>query len=271
MDTRTNPYAPGAGTPPPELAGRDSVIEDAAVALDRIRNGLSAKCMTMIGLRGVGKTVLLGRIAMDAEARGMSTVQVEAKEGGRLAVLLAAPLRSRLLAMSRRAAAGDMARRALRVLGSFVRATRLRYGDMEIGFDSEREPGIADSGSLEHDLGDLLRASGEAAQAHDTAVVLFVDELQYLAQLELGALIAALHQAAQRQLPVTMVGAGLPQTVANAGKARTYAERMFSFREIGPLDSEAAARAIERPAEALGVSYAPDAVESNGVEPGPPP
>lgn len=261
MDPSKNPYAPGAGTPPPELAGRDAVLDDAAVALDRIRRGLSAKCIAMIGLRGVGKTVLLGRIARDAGARGISAVQVEAKEGGALAPLLALPLRSCLLSMSRRAAASDKAKRALRALGSFVRSASIRHGDLEFGFDAGREPGVADSGDLEHDLGDLLRTAGEAAQARDAAVVLFVDELQYLAEPELAALIAALHQAAQRQLPVSMVGAGLPQTVANAGKARTYAERLFSFREIGALDAEAAARALERPAEALGVSYAPDAVD----------
>lgn len=262
MDTRKNPYAPGAGTPPPELAGRDSLIEEAAVALDRIRGELSAKCIALIGLRGVGKTVLLGRIAGDAEARGIAAVRIEATERGSLASLLAAPLRSWLLSASRRAAAGDMAKRAMRALGSFVRAANVRYEGLEFGFNLEPEPGIADSGSLEHDLGDLLRASGTAAKEAGTAVVLFVDELQYLEQSEFGALIAALHEAAQRQMPVAMVGAGLPQTVANAGNARTYAERLFSFREIGPLDSESAAWAIERPAKALGVSYAPAAVQS---------
>lgn len=261
MDPRTNPYAPGAGTPPPELAGRDQLLERAAVGLDRIRAGLSAKCLVMVGLRGVGKTVLLNRVAIDADSRGFSTVVVEAPEGGSLPALLAPPLRATLVKMSRRAAAGELAKRALRVLGGFASATKIKYQDVEFGIDFDAEPGVADSGNLEHDLLDLLRAAGEAAQGNETALALFVDELQYLERSEFGALITAFHRIAQMQLPVALVGAGLPQIVARAGKVRSYAERLFSFADIGPLEEEPAAQALEAPARHHGVLYDKAAVD----------
>lgn len=261
MDPRTNPYAPGAGTPPPELAGRDQLLERAAVGLDRVRSGLSAKCLVMVGLRGVGKTVLLNRVAIDADSRGFSTVVVEAPEGGSLPALLAPPLRATLVKMSRRAAAGELAKRALRVLGGFASATKIKYQDVEFGIDFDAEPGVADSGNLEHDLLDLLRAAGEAAQGNETALALFVDELQYLERSEFGALITAFHRIAQMQLPVALVGAGLPQIVARAGKVRSYAERLFSFADIGPLEEEPAAQALEAPARHHGVLYDKAAVD----------
>ena len=260
MDPRKNPYAPGAGTPPPELAGRDRLIEDASIALDRIRNGLAAKSLLLVGLRGVGKTVLLNRICRDAEARGFVTVLLEAPEDRSLPGLLCGPLHAALLKMNRLAAAGDAAKRALRALGGFVGAMKLSFSDVSFNVDLERDPGIADSGDLDSDLSTLLQMAGEAARAQQTALVLFIDELQHVEERELGALIAALHRAAQFQLPVTLVGAGLPQLVARTGAAKSYAERLFTFPEIGPLDPEAATLAVEAPAERLGVSYEPDAL-----------
>ena len=262
MDARTNPYAPGAGTPPPELAGRDDLIEQAAIALDRIRDGLAAKSLLMVGLRGVGKTVLLNRMCRDAEYRGFTTVPLEAPEDRSLPGLLAAPLHSALVKMSRRAAAGDAAKRALRALAGFVGAMKLNFGDISIGIDVEAEPGVAYSGHLDFDLSDLLTAVGEAAKAQNTAVTLFIDELQYVERSQLAALISALHRAAQRQLPVTLVGAGLPQLVANAAAAKSYAERLFNFPEIGPLPEEAARHALEAPANERGVAFHPDALSA---------
>ena len=262
MDPRTNPYAPGAGTPPPELAGRDRLLEDASIALDRIRNGLSARSLLMVGLRGVGKTVLLKRICRDAESRGFIAVLLEAPEDRSLPGLLCAPLHAALLKMNRIAAAGDAAKRALRALGGFVGAMKLGFGDVTFNVDLEGDPGrIASSGDLDSDLSSLLHAVGEAARAQGTAVVLLIDELQHVEERELGALIAAMHRAAQYQLPVTLVGAGLPQLVARAGAAKSYAERLFTFPEIGPLDTDAATRAIEAPAQRLGVSYEHDALD----------
>ena len=262
MDPRTNPYAPGAGTPPPELAGRGDLLEDAAVALDRVRGGRPAKSLLLTGLRGVGKTVLLNRIARDAENRSFITVQLEAPEERPLPDLLAAPLRAALIRMDRFAAASAAAKRALLALGGFVRAMKVSYHGLEVGVDLGGEPGLADSGVLDHDLGDLLCAAGAAAFDQRTALVLFVDEFQYVEERQFGALIAALHRAAQHELPVTLLGAGLPQLIARTGAAKSYAERLFSFAEIGPLDEDAAVTAIRAPAERLGVTYEPAALQA---------
>ena len=260
MDPRRNPYAPGAGTPPPELAGRDELLEEAAIALDRIRNRLAAKSTMIVGLRGTGKTVLLNRIAHDAEARGFTALFLEAPENLSLPGLLAPALRTALLKMNRSHAAADATRRALRALGGFVRSMKVSYADIAFEVDLGAEPGLADSGDLQHDLSELLQSCGEAARASETALTLAIDELQYVENDQLGALIAALHRAAQLQLPVTLVGTGLPQLAALTGRAKSYAERLFRFVEIGPLSEDAATLAIEAPARRLGVSYTPDAV-----------
>lgn len=261
MDPRTNPYAPGAGTPPPELAGRDDLIEQGAIALDRIRNGLAAKSLLMVGLRGVGKTVLLNRICREAQGRGFVTVLLEAPEKRSLPGLLAAPLRAALLKIDRRAAARERVERALRVLGGFISSMKLKYDDLELGVDLGSEPGVADTGDLESDLSGLLQSVGETAQAHDTAVALFIDELQYVEETQLGALITALHRCAQLQLPFTLVGAGLPQLVGRSGRAKSYAERLFTFPEIGALDREAAQQALRAPAQKLGVEFDENALD----------
>lgn len=261
MDPRLNPFAPGAGTQPPELAGRDEIIERAAIALDRIRAGRAARSFILYGLRGVGKTVLLNRIRLDAEARGIVPVRLEAPEERSLPALIAPNLRATLLRLSRLAAAKDGIHRALRALAGFAQALKLKYQDIEIGLEFEKEVGLADSGDLESDLSDLLRTVGEAAQAADTAVVLFVDELQYVEETQFVALIAALHETAQRQLPVTLVGAGLPQLLGKMGRAKSYAERLFEFSPIDKLNREAATLALRRPVEAEGVEFSDDAVD----------
>ena len=261
MDRRTNPYAPGAGTPPPELTGRDTLIEDAEIALDRLGNGLAAKSLLMVGLRGVGKTVLLNRILLDSEARDRATVLIEAPEDRSLPAALAGPLNSVLVQLSRSAAAGELARKARRSLAGFVRAMKGSYEDITFSIDLDGEEGVADSGDLDTDLAALLQVAGEAARARRTVLVLFIDEMQYVDRRELGALITALHRVAQRRLPVALIGSGLPQLVGNVGAAKTYAERMFSFPEIGPLPRHAARRALEAPANRLGVTYEPGALD----------
>lgn len=260
MDPRRNPYAPGAGTPPPELAGRDKLIDTAAIALDRIRGGLAAKSMLMVGLRGVGKTVLLNRISRDAHCRGLTTILLEAPEDQSLPELLVPPLHAALTRLSRRAAANQAVRRALKALAGFVSAVKVGNNHFSVSLDISPEPGLADSGNLAVDLTALLEAVGEAARDRDTAFALFIDELQYVNERELSALIAALHRTAQLQLPVTLVGAGLPQLVARTASAKSYAERLFTFPEIGPLATADARVAIEVPANRLGVAFDPDAL-----------
>lgn len=261
MDPRINPYAPGAGTQPPELAGRDELIEKAAIALDRLRNGLAARSLLMVGLRGVGKTVLLTRIAQETEARGFVVVTIESPEKRSLPALLIPSLRMALLKLDRIAAAGELAKKTLRALGGFVGAMKIKYQDIEFGVDLGNEPGIADSGDLEHDLIDLFVELGRAAKEKRTAVVFFIDELQYVDEEQFAALITALHKCAQLQLPIALIGAGLPQLVGRAGRAKSYAERLFEYPEIGPLNEDAARRALVVPARELGVDYEEGALE----------
>lgn len=261
MDPISNPYSPGAGTPPPELAGRDELRETVRIALQRTRLGRPTKSILMVGLRGVGKTVLLDKMRNDAEASGIQTLRVEAPESRSLPAILAPQLRQALLRLSRNEQAKDLAQRALRGLSGFAKALKLKYDDIEVGFDFEPEPGLADNGDLEHDLQALLEAAGAAAQKAGTALAMFIDELQYVDEGELAALITALHRAAQRQLPVVLVGAGLPQLRGRMGRAKSYAERLFDFPEIGPLSPPEARIAIRKPAEAEGVAINDDALE----------
>ena len=262
MNPLRNPYAPGAGTPPPELAGREEIRESARIALERIRLGRPNKSLMMIGLRGVGKTVLLNRIRQDAEAEGITALRVEAPENRSLPSILVPQLRSALLALSRREAAKDLAQRALRGLAGFASALKIKYRDIEASFDFAPEPGLADNGDLEVDLPDLLGVVGEAARADGTCVALFIDELQYVKEDELGALIAALHRTTQLSLPVTVVGAGLPQLLGRMGKAKSYAERLFDFQTIGALSSEDAKLAIAKPVQEEGVEIEEAALDA---------
>ena len=247
MNPVLNPFAPGAGTPPPELAGRDELRETVRVAIERVRRGLPTKSVLMVGLRGVGKTVLLDRLRDDAEAAGIHTIRIEAPESRSLPALLAPQLRQALLRLSRNEKAKAMATTALRALAGFAKSLKIRYGDIEVGFDQEPEPGLADNGDLEHDLQALLEAVGHAAQAAGSALVMFVDELQYVEEDQLAALITAMHRCAQRRVPVVLVGAGLPQLRGRMGNAKSYAERLFDFPEVGPLPEPAARLAIAKP------------------------
>jgi hypothetical protein len=260
VDPLRNPYSPGAGTPPPELAGRERLREQVRVALARLRAGRSAKSVLMVGLRGVGKTVLLDQLMRDAEADGFCTVRSETPENRSLPALLAPQIRLALLHLNRTEAAKDAVSRGLRALAGFARALKVKYHDLEVGFDAQPEPGLADNGDLEIDLTALLEQVGVAARKANTAVVLFIDELQYLPQDQFAALIAALHRCVQRQLPVTIVGAGLPQLRALAGDAKSYAERLFDFPTIGPLSPQEAERALRKPAADAGVDYTDGAV-----------
>lgn len=261
MDPVRNPYAPGAGTPPPALAGRDELRRTAEVAAQRIRIGRPAKSLLLVGLRGVGKTVLLDRIRQDLEQLDFLTLSIEAPEGRSLPALIAPQLRVLLLKLSRSAKAKELAERGLRALTGFVEALKVKYQDIEVGLDFESEPGLADNGDLEQDLGILLEAVGLAAQAAELGIVILIDELQYVEREQLAVLISALHRCAQRQLPITMIGAGLPQLRGQMGNAKSYAERLFDFPFIGALDEADAREAIVAPALAEGVEIAEAAVD----------
>lgn len=255
MDPIRNPFAPGAGTQPPDLVGRDGPLDTVRIAIARIRLGNPAKSAMLVGLRGVGKTVLLDRMREDAETSGTQTLRIEAKEKGSLPALLAPQLRLALLRLSRNAKAKDLADRALRGLTGFAKALKVKYGDIEVGFDLEPEPGLADNGDLEHDLQALMEAAGQAAAKADTALAIFIDELQYVPEPQLAALVTAMHRCAQRKLPIILVGAGLPQLRGRMGEAKSYAERLFDFPTIGALSPPDARKAIEMPAQELQVQF----------------
>jgi hypothetical protein len=261
MDPIRDPYSPGAGSPPPELAGRDKLREQVHVAIERIRRGNSAKSVLMVGLRGVGKTVLLDRMRQDADDRGVYTIRIEAPENRSLPALLAPQLRQVLLRLNRVEAAKGLAQRGLRALAGFAKGLKVKFKDIEVGLDYDAEPGLADNGDLEVDLTALLEQAGLAAQKAGSAVVLFIDELQYIESSQFAALISALHRCAQRKLPLTVVGAGLPQLRGLAGEAKSYAERLFDYPAVGPLAAAEAEQAIVKPARDQGVEFTKEAVD----------
>ncbi len=255
MNPIKNPFSPGAGSPPPELVGRDPVLEQARVLLGRIKERRSEKSMLLTGLRGVGKTVLLNEIERLAISAGYRTISIEAHEAKPLGPLVASPLKRVLYELDRTAGAGQKVKKGLRVLRSFIGALKLTVGDVTLGLDIEPETGSADSGDLEVDLPNLFIAVGEAAEERKSALAILIDEIQYLNQNELGALIMALHKVQQRQLPLVLLGAGLPIVPGLAGESKSYAERLFSFPDIGALSEEDSGRALREPAQAAGVLF----------------
>jgi AAA ATPase domain len=261
MDPMQNPFSPGAGSPPPELAGRGPLLEQARVTLGRVKAGRPERSFLLVGLRGVGKTVLLNKVRELASGFDYHAVLIEAHERKPLAALLLPALRQVLIALDRMAQISQKAKRGLRVLKSFFDGLKLKYHDIEIGIDVDPETGIADSGSLEADLAEVFVAVGEAAADRHTAVALIIDEMQYLNEEELSALIMAMHQISQRQLPVVLVGAGLPQLVALAGRSKSYAERLFQFPEVGALEPIDAAEAVQEPVQEQGVRFTEAALQ----------
>ena len=215
----------------------------------------------LVGLRGVGKTVLLDRAREDAEGAGIHSIRVEAPEGRSLPALIAPQLRQALLRLSQIEQAKATAIRGLRALAGFAKKLKLTYGDIEVGFDYDPEPGLADNGDLEHDLQALMEQVGLAAKAAGTAMAIFIDELQYVPEAQLAALITALHRTEQRQLPVVLVGAGLPQLRGQMGNAKSYAERLFDFPMIGALPPDAARQAIVKPLRDERVEITEEALE----------
>lgn len=261
MDPRSNPFTPSAGSQPPELSGRNSVLHDGDVAVHRIMQGRSSQGMILVGLRGVGKTVCLNRLWNIADQQGSKALLLEANENRSFIATLLPELRRTLIALDLASSAGDKVKRGMRVFRSFVGGLKLRHGEFEIELgDVQAERGAADSGNLESDLGQLLLAVAEAAQEHATALVLCIDELQNLSEEEFGALIMAIHRAGQRSLPLLLIAAGLPQIIGLAGKAKSYAERLFLYPEIGALEPADARMALVKPVSEAGVNFEEEAL-----------
>lgn len=245
MDPYRNPFAPGAGSRPPELAGRDGVLEHARVSCGRAINGRSARSMMLLGLRGTGKTVLLNEVAKIAEQAGLLVSKVESPEEESLARLLYPEMRKVMRSLSTVEAAKQIANRGLKGLRGFASIFKIDIAGVEVGV--EPEPGLADSGNLQYDLPDLFNVIGRAAQAAGKGWILLIDEVQYLSEADLRALIVSMHKMSQEGLPVLLVGAGLPQVARLAGEAKSYAERLFLYPEINALDADAAAQAVLKP------------------------
>jgi len=261
MDPIKNPFSPGAGSPPPELVGRDGVLEQARILLGRVQQKRSEKSILLTGLRGVGKTVLLNEMERIAESTGYRTILIEAHEDKSLGVLLAPHLRRLLFDLNRLAGVGDKVHRGLAVLKSFVGAIKVTVGEIELGLDIDPEHGSADSGDLEIDLPSLFIAVAEAATERGVCVAILIDEIQYFKQKELSALIMAMHKMQQRQLPLVLLGAGLPILPGLAGASKSYAERLLSFPDIGAFSEPDANRALQEPVEEEGVSFTEDALK----------
>jgi hypothetical protein len=255
MDAIKNPFSPGAGSPPPELVGREGILEQARVLLGRIKANRPEKSILLTGLRGVGKTVLLNEIERLAVKTGYRIVSLEAHEDKFLAALLVPPLRKLLFELDRVAGAGDKAKRGLAVLKSFMNGVKVTMADIEVGLDIEPEKGAADSGDLENDLPNVFLAVAEAAGERQIPVALLIDELQYFNPKELSALIMAMHKMQQRLLPMVLLGAGLPILPGLAGESKSYAERLFNFPAIGALSEIDAMKALRDPTRAVGVEF----------------
>lgn len=262
MDPVLNPFVPGAGAQPPELAGREGLLEQARIALARTQRRRAAKNLIATGLRGTGKTVLLQRIRSITGSESSHSCFAEAHGHESLAELLIPQLRQLILDLDRLGALNEQVKRGLRVLKSFMSCFKLNYADLELELDITPETGAADSGSIEHDLTELFIAVGRAAAARDVGVALMIDEMQFLAQRDLAALIMALHQCVQQALPVVLIGAGLPQILYSVGRAKSYAERMFEFLAVGPLCQEEAFAALQAPARRQNVSWTDAAMEA---------
>ena len=264
MDAVTNPYSPGAGLRPPELAGRDADIESFETLLARTAAGRASQSVVLTGLRGVGKTVLLHDLADRARRRGWVLAQVEARadddgRAGSFRHKMARGLNQSLRQATGRWGVGERVRAALATFKSFALKTD-PSGNLSLGIEIDPQRGRADTGSLDLDVSELAFDLAESAADHGVGVVLFIDEMQDLDGDELAALASACHEAGQRSLPFYVVGAGLPSLPGVLAEARSYAERLFAYRPVGALDRDAATLALTRPAEHEHVTWAPEAV-----------
>jgi len=220
-----------------EPSSHDALRKRVRTAIERIRIGRPTKSVIMVGRSGVGKTALLNRFFHEVEHSQVQCVLVNAAKSRSLPSMLTPALHLALLRMSAVDAAETSAAQGLRALANFSRTLKAKFADIEIELDYEPEAGLADNGDLDSDLTALLVQIGTAAKAADTALVVFMDDMQRIEEAQLAALISALHRLSQLALPVILVGAGLPQIRSRAGNARSYAERMFEYPEIEPLDT----------------------------------
>jgi len=263
VDPIRNPYAPGAGQRPPELAGRDEQLDAFDVVLERVSRGRPERSIVLTGLRGVGKTVLLGALRSAAVRAGWGTGKLEARPDQSLRRPLSSALHQAIRELG---PAGGAGAHALGVVKSFVQrdagaGARLR-DRWSPGIDVPVVSGRADSGDIEIDLVELLSDVGGMAADTGRGIAIFVDEMQDLGPDDVSALCAALHEISQSRLPLIVVGAGLPHLPAVLSASKSYSERLFRYARIDRLDRTAADRALVAPAEEEGAAYTPQALEA---------
>ncbi|MCQ6269137.1 ATP-binding protein [Pseudarthrobacter sp. R1] len=263
MDPVNNPYTPNAGATPEIVIGRDELLEDFSVLLRRLDRGRTNQSMIVTGLRGVGKTVLLGEFRQIAEEFKWKVLELEASkhDDSHFRQTVYSQLRAALFQISPKAKWGEKAKKAAQVLQSFSLSIDPASGGPTLSLDVTPAEGFADHGNLTLDMTDVLVAIGEAAKDHGTGLVMLFDEVQFLSPSQLEAVIQAIHKSVQRKLPVTFVGAGLPQIAELAGDAKSYAERLFKFPEISSLDKADARKALAEPAHLEGVKFNDDALD----------
>lgn len=260
MNEIHNPYVPGAGVQPPELTGRDNFLQSADITIQRALRGHAPKSFVAVGLRGVGKTVLLNRVRSIATESGCHVAMVEAHEDKKLPELLAPYIRKILLELDKIGALNEKVKTALRVFRSFIGSFTVTYEGVEVSLGVDPQTGTADSGDLEIDLPEMFIALGEAAKSRGKVVVIILDEIQYLSEQEMSAVVMAMHKVSQDSLPVVLMGAGLPLLIGKMGESKSYAERLFSFPEIGALNYHDACKALVEPARREGADFEEDAL-----------
>lgn len=261
MDPYRNPYTPGAGSRPGALTGRDGEIERFEIALGRLSQGVPEQAIAIHGLRGVGKTVLLNKLEEVAIEAGWTTCFGEIRRGDDFRAIVARALYNAIRQLDSRAVAKRTIERLKAVFASFS-ATVTSQGEIQFGFEVELARGAADSGHLETDLVDAFVELGAAAAQNETGVSIFLDELQLADRQSLEALVAAIHRANQKALPVAVVAAGLPTLPGALAEAKTYAERLFSFAELGSLEGADARDALTLPAYARDTEYSEEALDA---------
>lgn len=260
-----NPYIAGAGAPPPHLAGRDAAIAAVELMLARAAAGRPFRNPFLVGLRGAGKTVLLAHFETQAGAAHWinATKEIASDRGDREGFrdTMAGLARRAILGLSRQSPLGEGGTRLLRILASFAGPT-LRSEANGPEAEVMPLPGIADSGDLTEDLGDLFVALGEAARNHGVGVLFLFDEIHNLSSEDFGALVGALQRASAKSLPIAVAAAGLSQPTTLSAETQTHVERLFETWPMGPLDFDAAAEALASPAQALSAEWDPSALSA---------
>ncbi|GAA4397381.1 ATP-binding protein [Ornithinibacter aureus] len=274
MDPIRNPYAPGAGQRPPELAGRDEQLDAFDIVLERVARGRPERSIVLTGLRGVGKTVLLNALRSAAVRAGWGTGKLEARPDQSLRRPLASAVHQAVRELGPAGGAGD---HALGVVKAFSQREPASGGTTRGGatrgaakLRDRWNPGItvpavtgrADSGDIEIDLVELLSDLGGMASDTGRGIAIFIDEMQDLMPDDVSALCAACHELSQSRLPVIVVGAGLPHLPAVLSASKSYSERLFRYSRIDRLDRDAADAALTLPAEDEGAAFTPEALDA---------